>query len=291
VEARLVLASGGPVTASLLQVDNAGAQVGAALASGTGPAGELVLTASRLFEAGTAARFRVEVTEPPGCVGTVQTVDVPDCADPPPVPPNDDVPPDEPPDDDQPDDQVTDGCPWWWLLPLGLVLLIGGVAMTVVGSCLVNTPLLVAGGLAGAAAIVPLTFWAVLCRDCGTLRTLLVTTVGAFDVLALLALILTTTGQAACAAGFLGGALMVATTALGLAVPYMLMCITGCTGLRVALGALGGVYAALLLAAIVFMVAGQVAIGVTLIVTAAIVAAVALNLLLLPILFVCVAAM
>jgi hypothetical protein len=66
-----------------------------------------------------------------------------------------------------------------------------------------------------------------------------------------------------------------------------LLCVTGCDGLRVTFGVMAGVYGALLLTALVFVLLGMLEVSVVLVFVAAFVAAVALNLVLLPILFLC----
>jgi hypothetical protein len=201
IAARVRLASGDPVAASLVQIDAAGDPIDPPLAEGADAGGDLTLNASDLFQADTAPRFRVVVTQPAGCPGATVTVDLPPCEDStePPVVPPDDEEPVVPPDDEPPvvppdDDTVTDGCPWWWLMPLALVLLIGGVVMTVAGACALIGPLALIGSLVGALATIPLTMWAYLCRDCPAMRALLVAGVGAFDVLAIAALVSSATG-------------------------------------------------------------------------------------------------
>jgi hypothetical protein len=157
----------------------------------------------------------------------------------------------------------------------------------VAGACALIGPLALIGSLVGALATIPLTMWAYLCRDCPAMRALLVAGVGAFDVLAIAALVSSATGADSCSAGFLGGALIVSGAVFSLAVPYLLLCVTGCDGLRVTFGVMAGVYGALLLTALVFVLLGMLEVSVVLVFVAAFVAAVALNLVLLPILFLC----
>jgi hypothetical protein len=111
--------------------------------------------------------------------------------------------------------------------------------------------LMIAGSVAGSGSSILLLLWAVLCRDCATIKTVLLLLAGVFDLLAIVAIILFVLAMPVCGTGVLSAAVIVGGVAFQLLMPYLYQCGTGCMPTRILLGVLMALTGALLIAAVI----------------------------------------